>query len=296
MRRTPALLALVAVMALPMCGVSDDSEGAPGPEQGTTTEPGGSETTVAETTTTAEVPEDLDQALADAADATIAATSFTIDSEAQLDIAGQQLALGVIGSVDYEAYQASLELMVDQDGTASNQEIRSDGETLWVRVESDAITIPDGKTWVEGDAARLEDATTFDPDGVLGVLYALRAAEGTEAGDTEEIDGVEATQYTTEIDYTAAVAAAGSDADAFEAALSLDSPEAIALLVDVWVGEDGLVRRFELEVDAGTTPLGGSYRIELSEIGEEVGEVEVPPATDTLTGPQADTLLDRLIT
>lgn len=296
MRRNPALFAIVAALALPMCGVSGDDD-AQGPGQVTTTEPGGSETTTEETTTTSEViDEDLDQVLADAGDDTIATTSFTIDSEAQLDIGFQELVLGVTGSVDYEAYAASIEIMLDEDGTTSDLEILSDGETLWVRVESADVTIPEGKTWVEGDADRLVEASTFDPDGVLGVLYALRAAEGTEVGDTEEIDGVETTQYTTEIDYAAAVEAAGDDAAAFQAALSLTGTDDIALLVDAWVGDDGVIRRFELEVDAGTAPLGGTYRIELSDVGEEVGEVESPPAADTLTGPQAETLLDQLIT
>lgn len=292
MSRRRAWLAAAALLIAPACSAGGESEeggGGGGGGRSSTTEAG-------ETTTTAEVSEDPDQALIDAVDATLETESFTVDGEANLDIASQQLRLTSSGSVDYADLVAGVVIGVDQGGEETEVEIRSDGSTLWVRSDgSGGLELPDGKTWVQGEVSQLEDSDSFAPKNLIGVIIALRAAEGTEAGDTAEIDGVSATSYTTTVDYDAAVEAAGEDREVFESALSLTSEDPVALDIEVHVGDDGIVRRFDLEIDAGSAPLGGDYTIELTDVGEEVDPPEAPDEADTVTGAEAEPFLDQLL-
>ncbi|HEX2576113.1 MAG TPA: hypothetical protein VHK88_07170 [Aquihabitans sp.] len=305
-RRRRAWLAapVAALLLVSACSAGGDDEA----DDATTTTAaeggggGGEETTTTEaeeeTTTTAEVSDDPDQALADAVDATLAAESFVVDSEANLQVGDQEFQITSQGGIDYSGPVADVAIGIDQDGQSGGLEVRSDATNVWVRAEGSAAAsfdIPEETPWVEGEASRLTESENFDQADLIGVLLALRAAEGTEAGDTEEIDGVEATQYTTTVDYDAAVEAAGEDADAFENALSLTADGPVSLAIQAWVGDDGIVRRFELEIDAGSAPLGGDYRVELSGVGEEVEAPEPPDDAEVLRGPEAEELLDQLI-
>lgn len=285
-RSTPiASIAITASLLVAACGVSGSAEQSEAPPTEEST-----------TTTTAIVDEDPDQALADAVDATLAATAFTIDTEANLVITGQDVQLTAQGPLDYEGPGASVIISVEAPTGDGEIEIRSDGEKVWVRPEgSSDVGLPDDITWVEGDASRLFESETFEPTGLLGVLIALRAAEDTERLDTVEVDDVEATTYRTTVDYDEAVEAAGDDAEAFEAALSLTAPGSIDLLIDVTVGADGIIRTFSLDIDASTPQIDGDYQVEITDVGEPA-TAEAPPEDETLTGPEAEDLLDDLLT
>ena len=277
------------------CGVSGSDAGSAPPS---TNGDASSTTAGADTTTssTAVVDDDPDQALADAADATLAAPSFGLDSEANLEIGAQKFRLGAKGSVDYDSLVAKVTISVDSNGKPGEVEIRSDGTTLWVRPDAPTgVAVPDGKTWVEGNASRLRQAKTFDQPGLIGVLLALRAANDSQRSGSEEIDGVKATDYTTTVDYAEAVKAAGKDADAFKTALSLTAPGQTALDIEVAVGADGIIRRFRLDIDSDSSLLGGDYRVDLSDVGQAAEAPDAPPKGETLTGPKADKLLDQLL-
>jgi hypothetical protein len=293
MRRRTAHLALATALVLSACSAGSDSEGGGDKGQGgTTTTEAANDTT----TTVAEPADDPDQAVIDAVDATLAVESFRVESDAQLEVGAQEFRLTSSGFVDYADLLADMEITVtgnDQDAAIA---LLADGTNLWVRADGGAsVEIPDGKTWLEGEATLLEQSDNFAQVDLIGVLVALRAAAGTEVGDTEEIGGVETTSYLATIDYQDAVDAAGDDAEAFQSALSLSSEEPVALDVQVWIGDDGIIRRFHLEVDAGGAPLGGTYEVELSEVGEEPEAPEAPDAADVLSGPEAEELLSQLI-
>lgn len=301
MSRRHAWLAAAALLLVPACsadGGGSEGGGGNGGGGGTQTTTTTSETTGGggETTTTVETSEDPDQAVSDAVDATLATESFTVSSEANLQIAGQDLKLTSDGSIDYAGLVADATIGIDADGKAFEVGIRSDGTMLWVRAEGDdaPFAVPGGKTWVEGKSSRLEQSDGFAQVDLIGVIVALRAADGTKAGDTEEIDGVSSQQYTTSIDYDEAVAAAGPDEAKFRTALSLESEDPVALDIEVWVGDDGVIRRFQLDIDAGQAPLGGDYRIDLTDVGADVEVPEAPPSEDVLSGAEAEDLLDQI--
>lgn len=299
-RPRPWLLAAVLLL-VPACsagGGGSDSEGGGGGGGGggqtTTTESGGGDTS----TTEAQEPSgDADQILADAVDATLGSSSFSVESEANLTVGVQEFRLSTAGAIDYENFVADATIGIEQSGSATEIQLLADGDQLWVRAdEIEGITLPDPKkVWVQGDAALLGESGNFRPADLIGVILALRGAEGAEAGETEEIGGAEATKYTFTIEYDDAVEAAGEDAEDFESALSLTSDGPIELAIEAWIGDDdGVVRRFVLEADAGSVPLGADYVVELDDVGDEVEAPDAPEAATVLTGAKADELLEQI--
>lgn len=301
-RRRPAVIALAAALLLSACSSGSDADRSSADRTSTTSRTSTStqkktdETT--RPTTDPRKGNDPDQTLIAAVDSTLAVSSFTVDSEAHLQIGAEELTLTAKGSVDYEEVVSSVEIAVEKDGSGFRAEVRSDGTTVWVRREgTEAPPLPDGKVWVEGDAQLLAAASSFQPAGVLGVLFALRAAHGTTVEKEEAINGTSTTQYRTVVTYDEAVEAVGDDLEAFKSALSLNADDPIDLVIDVWIGEDGIVRQFDLDLQAkSSTPLDGTYHLELSRVDQDVTVPSAPPKDEILSGPEADALLDQFIT
>ena len=160
------------------------------------------------------------------------------------------------------------------------------------------LDLPDGKLWVEGEAARLTELTSFDQGtlDLLGVLLTLRAADGTEMTGTDSLDNTKVTRYRTSLTYEDAVAAAGPDTDALKQALSLEAETPVILNIDVAIGSDGVIREFVLTSDTGSDAdsagLVVDYRASLTNVGLAVDAPEPPPRDETVTGRQAETILD----
>lgn len=288
-RRRTCLLA-AALLLVSACSASgSDSEGGSG---------GGGGGGGGSTTTEADAPDgDPDQIVADAADATLAASSFTVESEANLTVGPQRFRLATEGSLDYENLVADATIGIEQAGSATEVSLLADGETLWVKAdEIEGVTLPDPeKVWIEGEATLLDESGSFRPVDLIGVILALRGADGAEAGESEEIDGVSTTKYTFSLDYDEAVEAAGEDEEAFTSALSLRSEDPIELTIDAWIGDDdGILRRFALETDAGSAPLGADYAIELADVGDDVEAPDAPESATILRGEQAADLLEQI--
>ena len=299
-------MALVLILAA--CGASGGSDSSKTDSPTTTarggtpstTAPGGEKATTTaseDTTTTTEAPGDPDQALHDAAEATLAATAFRVESDANLQIGAQNIHLQASGPIDYDTVVADVMISVEQGSQTQDVEIRADGSTFWVRTEGgDGPTIPEGKTWVEGDISRLRNAPSLKPSGLIGVVLALLGSKDAEATGTDTIDGVDVLTYQTTVSYADAVEAAGDRAAAFKSALSLTAGEDPKLAIEAAVGDDGVVRNMDLDIQtSSTTPLDGTYTVDITDVGQPVDKPDPPPAEDTLTGPQADTILDQLI-
>ncbi len=120
---------------------------------------------------------------------------------------------------------------------------------------------------------------------------ALRLLEGVSAAavldDGEFIDGVATTHYVATVQLGAAVEAAGVDADAFaETGADLDR----AITVHVHVSEDGLVRRFEAQLDND----GTDFELVVDFLDHDVDvTIEAPPVDDTISLEQVLQLRDE---
>ena len=295
----PRALALgvgAVVVALAVAGCSGESE------EGDTDQPAASASEGESESEPSTSDSDPSQALQDAVSATVELQAFTIDSDLDLEIGGQDLAIGVEGSVDYGTPIADIELVVSQGGVASNARVLADGESLWVSIEgAQAPSFPEGATWLQGDAARLNGSSSFTPDGVLGAVLVLRGAQDVEEAGTDELDGVTVTRYTSTFAYEDASAAVSGDeaeAETLRSSFALTGDAAaLELQVEAAVGEDGVLREVHVEVvEEDGVPASGGYDLELTDVGGEIALPERPDEEDVASGPDAEALLDQIIT
>lgn len=230
----------------------------------------------------------------DSVEATLATTSFVVDSELALSVDAMSMSLTATGPVDYEALIADVELVVDNDGSTGGIAIRSDGESLWVGADGTGVPpMPGGNDWVEGEASLLGSADSFSPEGLLGTIYALRAATDAEVVGEEEIDGVSTTQISTSFTYGEAVEAAGPDEEAFTTAFSLRGFDHAVIEVEAWIGDDGIIRRLTYSLDeSDPAVLNGSYELDLTDVGENLDAPDAPDSSDVTTGPEAEAWLE----
>lgn len=310
-RRPRALAALavavVATAALTGCSAGDDPAGSGGSDEAD--EAGGepspsveespsASASASESESASESSSDGAGVLQDAVDATLAARVFSIDGDLELEIGVQQLQLRTEGSVDYDATVADVLLAVAQGGQVSEAEVRADGETLWVRAQGQGIpAFPGGATWLQGEATRLTDSTTFEPAGLVGAVLVLRGASEVEELGTGEEDGVEVTRYATTFTYDDALAAVeGDETKTLSSAFSLTgAASSVDLDVEAAVGEDGVLRELDLEIAESDVPASGGYEISLTDVGDDVAAPEPPAESDVATGPEAEALLDQII-
>lgn len=167
-----------------------------------------------------------------------------------------------------------------------------DGDVVYLRFPLIADQLPDGKTWVKGDAKDFShsDAAGLDQFGSLAgidprdVFGLLEAVSGSiEMVGSEEIRGVSTNHYRATLDpakLTALVPAAqqeslgGIDEAARQAGLT-------ELPFDVWVDADNRVRKISIDLDTEMPGLSGSLEaslvIELYDYGTPL-ELELPPA------------------
>lgn len=280
-----AVLAVAAVATVALAGCSGESD---------------KEEPLTDETDSAEVSADPAQVLQDAVSKTIELQAFTIDSDLSLQISSQDLRLETRGSIDYGTTVGDIMLKVSQADAGGSARVLSDGETLWVSLEGEqAPSIPGGVTWLQGETSRLAESTTFTPGGLLGAVLVLRGAEDVEVVGTDEIDEVSVTRYATTFTYADATAAvSGDEAETLKGTFSLTGDAAaLELEVEVAVGEDGVLREVGLDLVAqDSVPASGGYDLELTDVGKEIEAPEPPDPADVATGPEAQALLDQIIT
>jgi hypothetical protein len=170
-------------------------------------------------------------------------------------------------------------------------QIVTDGSSAYINVGSLASILgaTSDKTWVkvsgDGSAANANTSAVADGTEVLKLLG--QAGDVTTVG-TEAVRGVDTTHYRGTLDVAAALGELGADERAeVEARLGqvgID-PKAVNFPVDVWIGQDDLVRRVQVVLDgsqfAGTTaPTAGvnaTVTVELYDFGAPA-DITIPPA------------------
>ncbi len=167
-----------------------------------------------------------------------------------------------------------------------------DGDVVYLRFPPIAKELPDGKTWVKGNAKELSQSGTtgLDQAGSLSGIDArdvfglLEGVSGTiESVGSEDVRGVTTSHYRATLDpakLTALVPAdqreslGGVDEAAKQAGLD-------ELPIDVWVDGEGRVRKLSIDLDAklpgSEESLQASLVIEVYDYGMPL-ELELPPA------------------
>ncbi len=167
-----------------------------------------------------------------------------------------------------------------------------DGDVVYLQFPLIAKELPDGKTWVKGNAQEFSKTDTsgldqfgslsgMDPRDVFGFLKAVSGS--IEAVGSEEVRGAPTSHYRATLDpakLTELVPAdqretlGGVDEAARQAGLT-------ELPLDVWIDADNRIRKLAIELDAkmpgSDESMQASFVVELYDYGTPL-ELDLPPA------------------
>jgi hypothetical protein len=150
--------------------------------------------------------------------------------------------------------------------------------------------IPGGKPWLRLDLQQLAKTAGVDLNQAVAqaaqnpadILDLLKSVGSVQTVGTETVDGAQTTHYTATVDLAKAAGQAGEPATTMVQHL-IDNGGPSTIPADVWIGDDGLVRKVTVDetvnngADSGTVHL----TLGLSDYGTAVN-VTAPPSGDTL--------------
>jgi hypothetical protein len=245
--------------------------------------------------------------LAASADATAKAGGARFDLSVKQEVPGaaQPVAITASGVIDAAGRRAlmamDLSSLADQFGGADlgdgRVEAIVDGLVVYVKASflPDGL-LPRGKEWLRLDAAALArragvsatDLAAIGQTDPLELLDYLRGVSGSvdRVGD-EQLDGVTTAHYRAKVDLRRSLAKLPKSLrqaakPVVDQLVQLAGP---TLPVDVWVGDDGLVRRIDstltMRPPGAGRDLTTSYRLDLSDYGIEP-DIQPPATTKTV--------------
>jgi hypothetical protein len=207
---------------------------------------------------------------------TITADGVTDDTQADMTMDFSQ----VPGASQAFAGDSSMEMRFLEEGG---------DPVLYMHVPFLASKLPGGQTWVRMDLeqagksmgidfSQLMSGANENPGQTLDMLRA--SGDVTEVG-TEDLDGVSTTHYTATIDLTKEADRLGSGGQAMvQRLIAMGAPSTIP--VDVWVSDDGYVRR--MTMDESMVQQGRAtdmkLTLDMSDYGTTVN-VTAPPSDET---------------
>jgi hypothetical protein len=173
-------------------------------------------------------------------------------------------------------------------GMPSSVELRLLYPAMYARLEGFPAgrQLPNGKSWVKVDLERalkklgMDFANLGIGQSPTGALAQLRGSANTQKVGTETIDGVRTTHYRGTVDVQDALGrATAKERKALQRLLDeakAHGVDATSRTFDVWVGDDGLVRRLTEQVGSV-----GHVTMTFSDYGEPV-HIEAPAAANTV--------------
>lgn len=248
------------------------------------------------------------RSLAQAAKSTEQAGSYRFDLSMKMTLPGQQQAFEITadGAVDEAGRRAAMTMdfgsLADLFGGFGAQvsgddmrmELRFDWPVMYLRMPFLTDRLPSGKEWVSLDleqfakqqGVQLPGVGSFgqsDPSAFLDFLKA--ANDDLRTLGTEKIDGVRTTHYLGKIDLgelakTIPAAQRKQLQPALDQLAKLTGNGAVAPLVDAWVGDDALLRRFEITFSApsGAQSFDLALTMNLHDFGASVDVAAPNPA------------------
>jgi predicted small lipoprotein YifL len=238
--------------------------------------------------------------VASAASKTTEAGSSRVAFETTMQFFGKDMSFSADGLFDYDDSTGSMTLDVGSIlpiAGVGQFELRIVDEKIYMRLPSlMGLGLPTDKEWVSLEPGKaLEGAGFggFDPSSMqqdpAQLLRLLRASsEVTEAG-TARIRGVETTRYTAKLDLRKSIEASAEELEltAEQRALLrqaaeqlVDQVETETLPVEVYIDDDGLLRRLalDLSMSAEGQRLSMKQTTDFYDFGVDV-DVKAPPAS-----------------
>lgn len=248
------------------------------------------------------------RSLAQAAKHTERAGSYRFDLSLRMTLPGQQQAFEITadGAVDEAGRRAAMtmdfgslaDLFGGLGGQVSGDDLRMELRFAWpvmyFRMPFLSDKLPSGKEWVSLDLQKfasqqglqLPGVGSFGQSDPSAFLDFLKAANGDlRKLGTEKIDGVRTTHYLAKIDLgeltkTLPAKQRQQLEPALDQLAKLTGNGAVAPLVDAWVGDDALLRRFEItfSVPSAAQSMDLALRMNLRDFGEQVDVAAPDPA------------------
>lgn len=214
---------------------------------------------------------------------------FALQAAFTLPLLGQATVSGE-GSFDNAKQAMDVTLNVNGIGAGmpTSVELRLLQQAMYVQLDGLPAggQLPNGKSWVKVDLERALKKLGVDLANLgvgqspTGVLAQLRGSTNTQKVGTETIDGVRTTHYRGTVDVQDALdQATAKERKTLQRLLDeakAHGVDATSTTFDVWVGDDGLVRRLTQRVGSV-----GHLTMTFSDYGEPV-HIEAPAVDDTV--------------
>lgn len=236
--------------------------------------------------------------VANAAEKTQDAGSAKMAMEMKTTGGAQDISMSSEGAFEFGAEgRGSMVMDLGEMGAQAGMgkmEMIMDGTTVYMKMPNAAkMGIP--TNWVKMDAeqmnggqglGQLSGLNNNDPSQTMEMLRGV--SDDVEEVGTEDIRGTSTTHYEATLDLEKALADAPAETKK-AMKQQLETMGTPTLPVDVWVDEEGLLRRMEVTVDlskadtggapAGAAPTSMFMRMDFYDFGTEVN-AEPPPAND----------------
>ena len=160
---------------------------------------------------------------------------------------------------------------------------------VYVNAPALSAMIPGGQSWVRLDLEQASKSAGFDLNQMIAqaaqsptdALDLLKTAGSVQTVGTETLDGTQTTHYQATIDLAKAAGMIGSDAQqSVQHMIDQGGPSTVP--ADVWIGDDGYVRKVTVDDTVGTGTDSATVHLNLgfSNYGTAVN-VTAPPSSDT---------------
>ena len=237
--------------------------------------------------------------VASAATKTVESGSSRVEFTATMKVAGESVEMSGSGAFDYRRGrgEASYQMQVPMFGEVG-MDMRLVGTKVYIRLpEALSGGLTGGKEWMGADIGKsLEQAglggldLTQQQDPAQTLQYLRSASTGVSEAGTATVRGVETTRYTGKLDFRKALEE-GIDQLELPAAERQRAREGMKEMLDqfggegvpfeVFIGDDGLLRRMTLDMDMsiGGQTMSMAMRMDYFDFGLDV-KVQAPPAQD----------------
>jgi hypothetical protein len=245
--------------------------------------------------------------VASAATKTAEAGSSRVEFTMAMKVAGESVDMSGSGAFDFDELRGTLtyDMTLPEVGDV-RMEMRMVGTKMYVRMPAALAgeALPEGKEWLRFDLEKARDQLGMgsldlgaqqDPTKML--QYLRTAGVEVREDGTAAIRGVETKRYVGELDFRKAL-----EAGLEESGLSkqeqkqarhgmtkmLEQLESASIPIEVFIGEDGLLRRITLELDMAVEGerIDVSMKMDYFDFGVDV-DVEAPPASSVMDFTQA---------
>lgn len=205
----------------------------------------------------------------------------------------QTLRMTGTGEVDASSKRARMTIAYDVAGQKFEAEVAMDWPVMYMHFPPElGAQLPSGKSWIKFDLQKIGKQLGVDLQQLMQVSQAdpsqglqyLRGASNVERVSEESVRGVDTTHYRGTIEFRRVAKEFPELKESIERLIELSTVERVP--TDVWVDDDGLIRRMRLDYQnmrfAPGQPQGDmTMTMELFDFGADV-DVEPPPDDEVI--------------